>query len=83
MFPTSGLDEKTRRERRRGGALRVDPIASRHYADREKAVVMSYLGRLVADGYAEWRDLNNGDIELRFHSGQRFLLANRTITRVA
>lgn len=83
MFPTSGLDERTRRERRCGRAVKRDHIASRHYADRDKALVMSHLGQLVADGHAEWTELDNGDIELRFYSGQRFLLASQTITRLA
>ncbi|PSJ62736.1 hypothetical protein C7I85_03805 [Mesorhizobium soli] len=63
--------------------MRQDHIASRHYADRDTALVMTYLGQLVADGHAEWTELDNGDVELRFHSGQCFLLASQTITRLA
>jgi hypothetical protein len=37
----------------------------------------------VYDGYAEWTMLDNGDVELRFFSGEVFLLADATMTRVA
>ena len=45
------------------------------HADPAKALVMTYFGQLVADGYAEWDMLDNGDIELRFNTGETFLLA--------
>lgn len=83
MFPTGELDGRARRVRRCGRALSQDPILCRRQADRDKALVMSYLGQLVADGYAEWAERANGDVELRFYSGQRFLLARHTITRLA
>jgi hypothetical protein len=83
MFPVSDLDENTRRVRRCGRAMSRGPFARRRYADPDKALVMSLLEQLVADGYAEWVDRGNGDIEVRFHSGQRFLLARHTITRLA
>jgi hypothetical protein len=51
-------------------------------ADPAKALVMSYIGQFVSDGYAEWSLLDNGDVELRFLSGEVFLLADTTITRV-
>jgi hypothetical protein len=43
---------------------------------------MSHIGQLVSDGYAEWSLLDNGDVELRFLSGEVFVLADTTITRV-
>jgi hypothetical protein len=70
MFLVSDLGEKTRRVRRCGGPMSRCPIARRRYADPDKALVMSHLDQLVADGYAEWADRGNGDIEVRFHSGQ-------------
>lgn len=60
-----------------------DAIVRHRYADADKVLVMSHFDRLVADGYAEWADRGDGDLELRFHSGQRFLLARHTITRLA
>jgi hypothetical protein len=83
MFPSATWVKKTRRVRRCGRPMSRGPIARRRYADPDKALVMSCLHQLVADGYAEWADRGNGDIEVRFHSGQRFLLARQTITRLA
>lgn len=49
----------------------------------DKALVMKYIGRLVADGYAEWSLLDNGEVEVRFTSGETYLLAETTILRLA
>jgi hypothetical protein len=43
---------------------------------------MTHIGQFVYDGYAEWTMLDNGDVELRFFSGEVFLLADATMTRV-
>ena len=59
-----------------------DSLTGRFAADPAKALVMSHIGQLVSDGYAEWSLLDNGDVELRFLSGEVFLLADTTITRV-
>jgi len=44
---------------------------------------MIYFRRLVADGYAEWHMLEDGDIRLHLLSGETYLLAKTTITRIA
>ena len=44
---------------------------------------MACIGQLVADGYAEWTMLDDGDIELSFNSGATLLLAERVIIRLA
>jgi hypothetical protein len=51
-------------------------------ADPAKASVMTHIGQLVRDGHAEWTMLGNGDVELRFFSGEVFLLGDATMTRV-
>jgi hypothetical protein len=51
-------------------------------ADGAKALVISHIGQLVSDGYAEWSLLDSGDVELRFLSGEIFLLADTSITRI-
>jgi hypothetical protein len=43
---------------------------------------MTHVGQFVRDGYADWAMLDNGDVELRFFSGEVFLLADATMTRV-
>jgi hypothetical protein len=45
--------------------------------------VLTSIGQDVADGYAEWAMLDNGDIQLSFNTGERFLLTERVIVRLA
>jgi hypothetical protein len=72
-----------RREKLRRSAAAPDAIAPLIHADAAKTFVMTYIGLLVADGYAEWDMLENGDVQLRCHSGEIFLLAETMIVRVA
>lgn len=44
---------------------------------------MKYVGQLVADGYAEWEMLDNGEIELRFETGEIYILSDKVIVRLA
>ena len=59
-----------------------DSLMGRFAADPAKVLVMSHIRRLVSDGSAEWSLLDTGDAELRFLSGEVFLLADTTITRI-
>lgn len=66
------------------------PIASatgdwpvRDYDDPDKTLVMNWIGGLIRNGHAEWGMLGNGDIELRFLSGEVFHLRETTILRVS
>jgi hypothetical protein len=45
--------------------------------------VMTCFRRLVADGYAEWHMLENGDIQLRLYTGEAYRLGKAMITRIA
>ena len=83
MFPRGALDAKTRREKRRRGGTTPDAIAGLVHADPAKARVMAYFRRLVADGYAQWHMLEDGDIRLSFRTGETYLLAKTTIIRIA
>jgi hypothetical protein len=69
-------------ERTWGTPAMPESLTGRFAADPAKALVMSYIGHFVNDGYAEWSLLDNGDVELRFFSGEVFLLGDTTITRV-
>jgi len=71
-----------RREKLRGTEGAPDAIAGLIHADAAKALVMTYIGQLVADGYAEWDMLENGEVQLRCHTGETFLLAETTIVRI-
>jgi hypothetical protein len=69
------------------GALREQmcgPMArdDRTAVDPAKALVIAHLGVLVSDGYAEWSPLDDGNVELRFFSGEIFLLGASSITRI-
>lgn len=60
-----------------------DAIAGLAPGDRAKALVMRHIGQLVADGMAEWHRPDNGDIQLRFHTGETLLLTETAIVRLA
>ncbi|MDB5620393.1 hypothetical protein [Tardiphaga sp.] len=75
-------DAKTRREKSCGTAATLVGLPKRFRHDSAKSLVMKYLSQLVSDGFAEWRMLANDEVELRFVSGEVFLLAETTITRV-
>jgi len=83
MFPRSASDAKTRRKKLCGADATSDAIAGLFHADPAKAFVMTYLHRLVVDGYAKWNMLENGDIRLSFQTGGTFLLARTMIIRIA
>ncbi|MDH7794638.1 MULTISPECIES: hypothetical protein [unclassified Beijerinckia] len=50
--------------------------------DPDKALVLSMIERLVRRGFAKRRALDNGDFEVRFHSGEVFLLGDADVTRI-
>jgi hypothetical protein len=83
MFPLGGRDARTLRAKTSRTVAAPDNTPGRFYGDPAKALVMIHIGQFVRDGRAEWTLLDNGDIELRFFSGEVFLLADATMTRVA
>lgn len=83
MVPKRDIDLKADRRGCCAMAAEPDGIASRIYADPAKALVMEFLGKLVAEGFAEWEIRETGDIELRLRSGETFLLSGTTIRRLA
>jgi hypothetical protein len=83
MAPRGARDAKTTRKKLCGTDATSDAIAGVFHADPAKALVMTYVRRLVVDGYAEWDVLENGDIQLRFQTGETFLLARTMIIRIS
>jgi hypothetical protein len=77
------VDAKTRRRRPRATKATSDAIAGLVHADPAKAFMMTCIGQLITEGHAQWSMLGDGDIQLSFHSGERFLLAERVIIRLA
>jgi hypothetical protein len=51
--------------------------------DHAKEYVMACLPHLVRDGIAEWDLHGNGEIELRFRTGETYLLGRDVVTRTA
>ena len=82
MCPRGAFDG-TKRGKSCGTDATSDAIMGLVHADPAKALVMTYFRRLVADGYAEWHMLENGDLQLRLHTGETYLLAKTMITRIA
>lgn len=79
----NAFDAKTGQPRRCGTGAVPDVITGLFHADPVKALVMKYLGQFVADGLAEWAMLDNGNIELRFNTGETFILADTALIRLA
>jgi hypothetical protein len=52
-------------------------------ADLAKAFVLACIGKLVANGFAEWTVLETGDVRLTFKAGETFLLADTSIIRLS
>jgi hypothetical protein len=50
--------------------------------DAARAFVMTCVAQFVADGLADWDKLGNGDIRLRFNTGETFLLSKTAIIRL-
>jgi hypothetical protein len=73
---------KMRREKSGDTNATSESVIGRLYADPTKTLVMNFIRRFVNEGFAEWHTLENGDIELRFFTGEVFLLAEKAVTRI-
>lgn len=83
MFSRGGFDAMTGQQGRVGVEEAIDSLVALAKDNPDKAHVMAYFGQLVADGFAVWEKLENGEIEVRFSSGEIYLLAETTILRLA
>lgn len=83
MFSRGGFDAKATRRKLPGTEQAVEDLVALAQDNPDKALVMKYIGQLVVDGYAEWEMLDNGEVEVRFTSGETYLLAETTILRLA
>ena len=82
MFSRGGFSAKTSRRRLSGTEEAIDGLVALAKDNPDKALVMTYIGQLVADGFAVWDMLDNGEIEVRFTSGETYLLAETTVLRL-
>lgn len=83
MFARGGFDARAPESRRRGSGKADGPLVSPGRDQPGKALVMTYISQLVADGHAHYRMLDDGEAEVRFASGEVYLLGNATILRLA
>ncbi len=83
MFSRGGFDTKASRRKLSGTEVTAATLAELAQDNPDKALVMKYIGRLVAHGYGEWSMFDNGEVEVRFTSGETYLLAETTILRLA
>lgn len=81
MFSRGGID--TGRRGLPATEAMIDTLVAFARDSPDKALVMTYIGQFVADGFAAWDMLDNGEIEVCFISGERYLLAETTILRLA
>jgi putative component of toxin-antitoxin plasmid stabilization module len=77
------MTAKRKIERRLRTQATFDATIDLAQADAAKVRVMAYFRELVAGGYADWHTLRNGNIRLRMHTGEVYLLEKTTITRLA
>ncbi|MGO4843042.1 hypothetical protein AB4144_63300, partial [Rhizobiaceae sp. 2RAB30] len=66
MFSRGGFGAKASRRKQAGAAAATDTLVALARNNSDKALVMKYIGQLVADGYAEWAMLDSGEVEVRF-----------------
>ena len=83
MSLSRASDAKTRRRDLLGAEAPSKSNATPGRGDPAKALVMAAVDRFVADGYAKCDTLDNGDIRLRLHTGEMFLLAKAVVIRLA
>lgn len=83
MFSRGGFDAKASGRKLPGAQEVIDALVALAQGNPDKALVMKHIGQLVADGYAELEILDNGEAEVRFTSGETYLLAETTILRLA
>jgi hypothetical protein len=83
MFSRGGLGATASRHRPSGAEAAIDARVALAEDDPDKTLLMTYIGQLVADGFAVWDMLDNGEIEVGFASGETYLLAETTILRLA
>jgi hypothetical protein len=82
MFSRAGFDVKTNQRRLPGTEEIIDALVTIAKDDPYKALVLRYIGQLVADGFAVWEMFDGTEIEVRLTSGENYLLGETTILRL-
>lgn len=83
MFSRGGFDAMTSRSQLPETREAIDTFVALAKDNPEKALVMAHIGQLIAEGFAAWEMRDSGEVEVRFTSGETYLLAETTILRLA
>lgn len=83
MFSRAGYDANANRCRPDEAGSVFSTLALSTQNDPGKQLVLTYISRLIADGYAEFDVQRSGEIEVRFPSGEIYLLCESSILRLA
>ncbi|MCK9917098.1 hypothetical protein MXD81_48960 [Microbacteriaceae bacterium K1510] len=75
--------KKTRRADVYGSTATMPARDGRSPTDPMRDLVMAYVSRLVANGIAEWQQIESGDIRLRFQTGETFIFSDWAVVRIA
>ena len=70
------------RRKIRDAMASADRLAKRRCSDIAKALVMGQVVQFVRVGLAQWNELSDGDIEVRFMSGELFHFGKMSIVRI-
>jgi hypothetical protein len=85
-LPTMSSADRLRsveaRRKIRDATASADQLAKRRYSDIAEALVMGQVVQFVRVGLAQWNELSNGDIEVRFMSGELFHFGKMSIVRI-
>ena len=83
MSSPGGNDATSNRREPPASREAIDTLVALAQGNADKALVMRYIGELVAAGYVELEMRDNGEVEARLASGETYLLAETTILRLA
>lgn len=83
MLSRGGFNAKAPRRKIRGTKNAVAPFVAFGQDQSDKVLVMAYISQVVVDGHAEWELLDNGEVEIRFTTGEIYLFSKNTILRLA
>lgn len=83
MFSQSGYDANAKRRKSVEARRAFDDLVAFAGVDPEKKLVLNHIAQIVAAGYAEFTVETRGEIEVRFTSGDIYLLGQASILRLA
>ena len=83
MSSRDGFDAKVSPKERCGTTATPAATARLFHPDPAKLLVMNFISQLVTDAFAAWETLDDGEIELRFSTGEAFLLVEEAVLRSA